>query len=432
MKKQSISTFLKEDEGLVLPISKSKLISTSNNVFVLDKRKDLKLSELIRFNLNELSSHPNKPYLLLITNQNTNVECEKIKSEGYEVLEFDFFNKDSYYMIDPFSIINEKINYIRKLENQIFNKRGKYLGIGETFISHIEVRAKIQKNKEEVKKQIREFIDEYYMKIGEVENKILEGIFVGILTCYCDDCIKMVENPYKLTYRLINKIILDKIDESKTKLVKYFINNRDEVFMDIEITKILSKIKKDDYLMLQKNAKKVVEKNIIKEKKIDLIEVKDKKPYFIVINDKDTQNNKINIFIFKNIIRSLVNKLSKKRLCIFMSNLEKIEKYEYIFKIVNSNIKIFISTNSISDKIGIYNDYINAFYKTKLLVGDINMESLKEMMQVCKLPINNFLNVDRKDVYKTMKKIKKNNFQASDMLFLNDDNGLRVIKYKNK
>ena len=79
MKKQSISTFLKEDEGLVLPISKSKLISTSNNVFVLDKRKDLKLSELIRFNLNELSSHPNKPYLLLITNQNTNVEYEKIK-----------------------------------------------------------------------------------------------------------------------------------------------------------------------------------------------------------------------------------------------------------------------------------------------------------------------------------------------------------------
>ena len=60
------------------------------------------------------------------------------------------------------------------------------------------------------------------------------------------------------------------------------------------------------------------------------------------------------------------------------------------------------------------------------------MESLKEMMQVCKLPINNFFNVDRKDVYKTMKKIKKNNFQASDMLFLNDDNGLRVIKHKNK
>ena len=32
-KKHSLTGFLKEDEELILPISKNKLISTSNNVF---------------------------------------------------------------------------------------------------------------------------------------------------------------------------------------------------------------------------------------------------------------------------------------------------------------------------------------------------------------------------------------------------------------
>ena len=52
MKKQSLTSFLREDEKLILPVSKNKLISTSNNVFVLDKSKDLKLNELIEFNIN--------------------------------------------------------------------------------------------------------------------------------------------------------------------------------------------------------------------------------------------------------------------------------------------------------------------------------------------------------------------------------------------
>lgn len=431
MKKHSLTGFLKEDEELILPISKNKLISTSNNVFVLDKRSEAKLSELIEFNINELSRHPNKPYLLLITDKHTHIEYERVKEEGYEILEFDFSNNDSFYMLDPFVMINAKINYIRELENKLLNKRGKYLGLGETFISHIDVRLKIQKYKEELKKLIKEFISEFYIKIGENEEKRIEELLVHIVTCYCDDCIKMVELPYKLTYKLINKVILDKMELNKTRLSKYF-NNRDEVFSNEEIIRMLSKIKKTEYLMLQKDIEKIVDQNVKKEKKVDLIELKDKKPYLIIINDKNSQKNNFDIFIYKNIVKTIINKLSKKKLCVFLSNIVDIEKYEYIFKIVNSNIRIFLSTNSITEKNCIYNDYINAFYKTKLLIGDQNIDALKEMMLVCKLPIDDVLSNNNKDIYKTMKKVKKINFQTSDMLLLNEEDGLKVMKYKYK
>lgn len=432
MKKHSLTSFLRDDEELVLPVSKNKLISTSNNVFVLDKRNEFKFNELIEFNINELSKHPNKPYLLLITNQKNNFKYEKYKEEGYEVLEFSFTNKESFYMIDPFIIINMKINYIRELENQILSKRGKYLGLGETFISHIEMRTKIQKNKEEVKSLIKEFIKEFYIKIGEVESEKKEKILIYILTCYCDDCIKKVECPYQLTYKLINKVIFDKIEQSKTKLKKYFLNNRDEMFFDDEVIKMITVMKKDEYLTIQNNIKKVVDKNVIKEKKIDLIELKDKKPYFIVIYDKYNQKNDFDMFICKNIIRIIVNKLSKKRLYVFLSNVGSIEKYEYLFKIVNSNIRILISTNYVTENISIYNDYINSFYKTKLLIGDTSIDSLKEMMLICKLPIDNVLSVNDKTIYKTMKKMKRINLQTSDILFLNEEDGLKVMKYKYK
>ena len=432
MKKQSLTSFLREDEKLILPVSKNKLISTSNNVFVLDKSKDLKLNALIEFNINELSKHPNKPYLMLISNQSLSGGYEKLKEEGYEVLELDFFNKESFYMIDPFILINKKIDYVRKLKSQIQNKRGKYLGIGETFISHLEVRNKIQKCKEEIKKLIKEFVNEFFIKIGEIENENVEEILICIITCYCDDCIEMIECPYKLTYKLINKVILDRIELSKTKLKKYILNERDEIFLDKEIIKILSNIKKMEYSVLQDNIKKVVNKNILKEKKIDLIELKDKKKYFITINDKNIQKNNFSMFICKNTIKTFVDKLSKNKLCVFLSNIENIEKYEYLFKIVNSNIKIFISTNSITDKLNIYNDYINAFYKTKLLIGDTSIDSLKEMMLVCKLPVDDVLNVNNKNIYRTIKRVKKINHQAKDILFLNEDDGFKVIKYKYK
>lgn len=432
MKKQSLTSFLREDEKLILPVSKNKLISTSNNVFVLDKSKDLKLNALIEFNINELSKHPNKPYLMLISNQSLSGGYEKLKEEGYEVLELDFFNKESFYMIDPFILINKKIDYVRKLKSQIQNKRGKYLGIGETFISHLEVRNKIQKCKEEIKKLVKEFVNEFFIKIGEIENEKVEEILICIITCYCDDCIEMIECPYKLTYKLINKVILDRIELSKTKLKKYILNERDEIFLDKEIIKILSNIKKMEYSVLQDNIKKVVNKNILKEKKIDLIELKDKKKYFITINDKNIQKNNFSMFIYKNTIKTFVDKLSKNKICIFLSNIENIEKYEYLFKIVNSNIKIFISTNSITDKLNIYNDYINAFYKTKLLIGDTSIDSLKEMMLVCKLPVDDVLNVNNKNIYRTIKRVKKINHQAKDILFLNEDDGFKVIKYKYK
>ena len=432
MKKQSLTSFLREDEKLILPVSKNKLISTSNNVFVLDKSKDLKLNALIEFNINELSKHPNKPYLMLISNQSLSGGYGKLKEEGYEVLELDFFNKESFYMIDPFILINKKIDYVRKLKSQIQNKRGKYLGIGETFISHLEVRNKIQKCKEEIKKLVKEFVNEFFIKIGEIENEKVEEILICIITCYCDDCIEMIECPYKLTYKLINKVILDRIELSKTKLKKYILNERDEIFLDKEIIKILSNIQKMEYSALQDNIKKVVNKNILKEKKIDLIELKDKKKYFITINDKNIQKNNFSMFIYKNTIKTFVDKLSKNKLCVFLSNIENIEKYEYLFKIVNSNIKIFISTNSITDKLNIYNDYINAFYKTKLLIGDTSMDSLKEMMLVCKLPVDDVLNVNNKNIYRTIKRVKKINHQAKDILFLNEDDGFKVMKYKYK
>ena len=138
------------------------------------------------------------------------------------------------------------------------------------------------------------------------------------------------------------------------------------------------------------------------------------------------------MFIYKNTIKTFVDKLSKNKLCVFLSNIENIEKYEYLFKIVNSNIKIFISTNSITDKLNIYNDYINAFYKTKLLIGDTSIDSLKEMMLVCKLPVDDVLNVNNKNIYRTIKRVKKINHQDKDILFLNEDDGFKVIKYKYK
>ena len=63
MKKHSLTSFLRDDEELVLPISKNKLISTSNNVFVLDKRNEFKFNELIEFNINELSKESNLKHL---------------------------------------------------------------------------------------------------------------------------------------------------------------------------------------------------------------------------------------------------------------------------------------------------------------------------------------------------------------------------------
>ena len=77
-------------------------------------------------------------------------------------------------------------------------------------------------------------------------------------------------------------------------------------------------------------------------------------------------------------------------------------------------------------------DYINAFYKTKLLIGDTSIDSLKEMMLVCKLPVDDVLNVNNKNIYRTIKRVKKINHQAKDILFLNEDDGFKVIKYKYK
>ena len=54
------------------------------------------------------------------------------------------------------------------------------------------------------------------------------------------------------------------------------------------------------------------------------------------------------------------------------------------------------------------------------------------MMLICKLPIDNVLSVNDKTIYKTMKKMKRINLQTSDILFLNEEDGLKVMKYKYK
>lgn len=430
MKKQSLSSFLKEDANLVLPIGKNKLISTSDNVFVLDKRGKTTSKELIDFNIDGLTKHPNKPHLVLITSEYSDSEYKKVIDEGYELFNLDSSYQDSFYMIDPVGLIDSKIKYIRELELQISNKRGKYLGIGEVFISHIDLRNKIEKSKKEVKNLINEFIRGFFIKIGEHENKKAEELLIGIMTSYCDNYIKGVERPFKLTYKVINQIFIDRLEDNKTKIKRYIFNDHEDWLIDKENLNDIFKMNKDEFIKLLKSTKNIVNKNVIKEKKLDLIELNNKKPYFITINDKYIQKNDFSMFIFKNTINSIINMLSNKKLCMFMTNINDIEKYEFIFKKVNSNIKIFISINSISENMNLYNDYINSFYKTKLFIGDTSIDSFKEMMFLCKLPFEEVITNDDRNVSKILKKVKNINYETGEMLLINKNEGFKIIKYK--
>ena len=225
-----------------------------NNLTAPDFERRLKKQELKKNLIDYVSGGIKSPYFL----------NNKIYNNETKQIELDYFDLNNSYDKETTTI--EIDNFIRDNEEKL---KVDYINLSYTII---DPKSLIE---------IEEFNDEFFEKIDEIENSILNGFNINDIS-----------KKYNLTLVSKNNYQIDENDDDKLKEIyrkrnddKIQLIDKNDYFLLFEITKI-NKIlpKKNDPKFVD-----MVKKNLILKKKFDLHE-----ELFKNIQDKKLDDNKFN------------------------------------------------------------------------------------------------------------------------------------------
>ena len=225
-----------------------------NNLTAPDFERRLKKQELKKNLFDYVSGGIKSPYFL----------NNKIYNNETKQIELDYFDLNNSYDKETTTI--EIDNFIRDNEEKL---KVDYINLSYTII---DPKSLIE---------IEEFNDEFFEKIDEIENSILNGFNINDIS-----------KKYNLTLVSKNNYQIDENDDDKLKEIyrkrnddKIQLIDKNDYFLLFEITKINKKLpKKNDPKFVD-----MVKKNLILKKKFDLHE-----ELFKNIQDKKLDDNKFN------------------------------------------------------------------------------------------------------------------------------------------
>ena len=225
-----------------------------NNLTAPDFERRLKKQELKKNLFDYVSGGIKSPYFL----------NNKIYNNETKQIELDYFDLNNSYDKETTTI--EIDNFIRDNEEKL---KVDYINLSYTII---DPKSLIE---------IEEFNDEFFEKIDEIENSILNGFNINDIS-----------KKYNLTLVSKNNYQFDENDDDKLKEIyrkrnddKIQLIDKNDYFLLFEITKINKKLpKKNDPKFVD-----MVKKNLILKKKFDLHE-----ELFKNIQDKKLDDNKFN------------------------------------------------------------------------------------------------------------------------------------------
>ena len=225
-----------------------------NNLTAPDFERRLKKQELKKNLFYYVSGGIKSPYFL----------NNKIYNNETKQIELDYFDLNNSYDKETTTI--EIDNFIRDNEEKL---KVDYINLSYTII---DPKSLIE---------IEEFNDEFFEKIDEIENSILNGFNINDIS-----------KKYNLTLVSKNNYQIDENDDDKLKEIyrkrnddKIQLIDKNDYFLLFEITKINKKLpKKNDPKFVD-----MVKKNLILKKKFDLHE-----ELFKNIQDKKLDDNKFN------------------------------------------------------------------------------------------------------------------------------------------
>lgn len=360
--------------------------------------------DFLNINLMKLAESKDKPILVIYDRYNEILLTQKVflQNQGYEshLINLDKIN------FNILEVVYQKIDYIRKLNNNIINDRGKYFLAGEVYLSYEEILKKVKTLKEEVLIMMEKTILTFYEINGQDKLIFLvRSLIIRILEDWSEKGIEKAPT------------MVDVIEETNILLKKSGLSFR----------RYLLKTDDDGY-QIKKRFK--MDKVTTNDLNIQMEAIKTEHQRLLPIFSYPI------IFTFNNQVASkqafFISGENKKVLKLFLSFIENCELEGKCYFLIESDQYIvqdlkYFNIIWIIKKLNDQFDY--NFFQTKVLGGTIIEEDKKDLLILCKDNINGILTKNYVQIFNLIKLFISLDIKKEEVLVINDNNKIMKTKF---
>ena len=226
-----------DEDGIVIGAEKKgkevEIITTKQlHALIVGTTGSGKTTGFVDQNISVLSKSQAKPSIVISDPKKELYEkhANQLLKEGYKISVLDLREPYSSAHWNPMHVLIRRIRLVKELE-KVESKDGKYFGAGEVFLSHRDLRARIQELKDEIFENTMDLV----YTLCPVENHEqpnwemgARNLIFGFVLALCEDCIKGVIEEKQLLLFNVYHNITKYCSEDTTALKAYLMEGRDE------------------------------------------------------------------------------------------------------------------------------------------------------------------------------------------------------------
>lgn len=226
-----------DEDGIVIGAEKKgkdvEIITTKQlHALIVGTTGSGKTTGFVDQNISVLSKSQGKPSIVISDPKKELYEkhANQLLKEGYKISVLDLREPYSSARWNPMHVLIRRIRLVKELE-KVESKDGKYFGAGEVFLSHRDLRARIQELKDEIFENAMDLV----YTLCPVENHEqpnwemgARNLIFGFVLALCEDCIKGVIEEKQLLLFNVYHNITKYCSEDTTALREYLLEGRDE------------------------------------------------------------------------------------------------------------------------------------------------------------------------------------------------------------
>lgn len=411
-----------EEDGIVIGAEKKgkdvEIITTGQlHALIVGTTGSGKTTGFVDQNISVLAKSKGKPSIVISDPKKELYEkhAKHLEKEGYKISVLDLREPYSSERWNPMNVLIRRIRLIKELENNCVNKDGKYYGAGEVFLSHRDVRTRVQELKDEIYENAMDLV----YTLCPVQNRDqptweegARNLIFGLVLAFCEDCIKGKIDEKQLLLFNIYHNITKYCSEDTTQLREYLLEGRDEfskvrglvntvlITSDRTLTSYLSEV---NSYMQQLSDDGIL--SLTSENDLDIVNM-DEEPnavFIIVPDERFTRHRFVTLFITQmykelvekanlNLRRHATDSAILKRNTYFVldefGNLPKFDNIEGMVTVARSRgIRFLFVLQSFSQLTAKYGKDIGDIIKTncnvKIFIGSDDSETRKEFSELC-------------------------------------------------